>query len=195
MNSTRTLVRRFAAAGLAVAAIATPMVATAPSASAYTVTSITSMPNRPVIYQVTPYKVNIGSAVTGPMWQQRLYQAGPIVYRTIPLGAGPQTVSVTYLVQKFQYGAFSTVSSMSPTYTTTIASTTNSFRAHALDVVASSGSYRVLVRIVWKNSVGTVVSSEALTMNQTGDYSCAYQTSGCSIASNSTYGGAWVTVS
>lgn len=195
MNTTRTLVRRVAAAGLAVAALATPMIASAPSASAYTITSITSMPNRPVVYQVTPYKLDIGSAVTGPMWQQRLYQAGPVIYRTIPLGAGSQTVSVTYVVQKYQYGAFSTVSSMSPTYTTTIGSSTNSFRAHALDVAASSGSYRVLVRIVWKNSVGAVVSSEALSMNQTGDYSCMYETSGCSVASNATYGGAWVTLS
>jgi hypothetical protein len=191
MNATR-IARRAAAVALATASLAAPLALTAPSASAYTIESISAMPTRPTVYQVSPYKTDIGTAVTGPMLQQRIFQSGPIVYRTIPLGAGIQTVYATYTVEKYS-GGWTTY--VKQNRSVTIPSTVNSVRMPSLDVAATTGSFRVRLALTWTNPVGTVVSRASFLMNQTGDYTCASQGSTCSVGYNSTYGGAWVTLS
>src|SRR3954452_619024 len=95
MSRTAETHRRPLAVTLIVIAFALASMLGAAPAEAYTITQRTGVPVLPTIYKVQGTHVNIGSEITGPMWQGRLNLPGPNAQRTAP---GDQTVRVTYRV-------------------------------------------------------------------------------------------------
>lgn len=150
------------------AAVAVTFAVGAPS-QAYTIASRSNVPVMPTIYQVQGAHYNTGSAVTGPMWHQWVYQPGATVQRT---ASGNQTVQVTYTTQRYYSTGWSTISTNRGSVT--IPSAQVSATLPALSILPSQGSgyYRVLTSYVWTSAIGAVQSSLTANMTDSGDYRC-----------------------
>ncbi|MBA2557072.1 MAG: hypothetical protein H0V12_06990 [Chloroflexi bacterium] len=160
--------RRFLATLLAPALL---LGAAAAPVQAYTITSRTSVPTLPTIYQVQGAHYDAGSAVTGPMWKPWLYQSGPVVKRVS--GSGSQSVQVTYKFDRWNGSSW--VNQGTRTGSVTIAASATSAKAPNLSVTPSAGSgyYRVRLGLTWTSQIGAVLGSMSVSMNQSGDYVCS----------------------
>lgn len=150
------------------AAVAVTLAVGAPS-QAYQIASRSNVPVMPTIYQVQGAHYDSGSAVTGPMWRQWVYQPGASVQRT---ASGSQSVQVTYTTQRYSSTGWSTISTNRGSVT--IPSTQVSASLPALSILPTQGSgyYRVLSSIVWTSAIGAVQSSLSVNMTDSGDYRC-----------------------
>jgi hypothetical protein len=173
--------RRSIIASLIAGLLATVALLVAAPAGAYTVTS-GGVPVAPVIYQVQGAHWDAGSAVTGPMWKQWIYQSGPVVNRVT--GSGAQYVRVVYSVDRW-YGSW--VQRAQTTVNVTIGAAQVSAKAAALSILPSDGTgyYRVRLAMTWTSPIGAVIGSLNVTMDGASDYICS-TTRPC------TAGGGWV---
>jgi hypothetical protein len=170
----------------AVAALAIGFAIVAP-AQAYTITSRTGVPVTPTIYMVQGAHYNIGSAVTGPMMKQWVFQSGPVVYRVA--GSGAQTVKVAYTVERWNGSAWIAVAR--PSGSVTIAATVTSAKAPNLSVLPTEGSgyYRVKLGLTWTSPIGAVLGSMNVSMSSSTDYQCS-TTRTCTVGAGWVYLGA-----
>lgn len=158
---------------------------TATPASAYTVASRSNVPVVPTVYQVQGAHKDIGSAVTGPMYQPWVYQSGPVVQRVA--GTGAQTVQVRYQVLRWTGSGWVTHTTQSGSVT--IAATATSAKAPALSVLpGTSGYFSVSLSLTWTSPIGGVLGSTTVSMNESRDYICS-TTRTCSVGNGFVYVG------
>ena len=160
--------RRPLAVVLAAVAFALVSMLVAAPAEAYTISQRSGVPVLPTIYKVQGTHANIGSEITGPMWQARLYQPGPIAQRT---AQGDQTVRVTYRVYTWNGSTWSLKATR--TGSAQIPSSQVSVRLPQLSYApGNAGYYSVQVDLTWSSALGAIQGSMRTSMNHQADYSC-----------------------
>lgn len=162
--------RRIAAVATTAVTAALLAASASSGASAYTITAKSRVAVQPSISAVQGGHYNIGSAVTGPMWKQQIYQPGPIVARQTMTGA--QVVKVTYRLYRWSGAAWELVERRAGA--ATIQDGQNVLRLPALNTapVGGRGYYSVGIDLVWTSPIGGVIASESIAMNQASDYAC-----------------------
>ncbi|MEO6713883.1 MAG: hypothetical protein ABIM89_10690 [Mycobacteriales bacterium] len=162
--------RRFAAAATTTVTAALLALGASSGASAYTITASSQVAVQPSISKVQGAHYNIGSAVTGPMWKQQIYQPGPIVSRQTQ--SGQQVVKVTYRLYRWSGTAW--VLQERRAGSATILAGQGTVRLPALNTApaAGRGYYSVGLDLVWTSQIGSVIASQSIAMNQAADYVC-----------------------
>lgn len=163
--------RRLALAGAALATVAGATLGAAGSAEAYTITTRSNVPVFPTIYQVQGAHYNIGTPASA-QYVPWIYQSGPVASR---VGAGAQTVRVTYTVDRWTGSAWALHATRSGS--ASIPSTLTSVKLPNLSLTGidtTAGYYRVrTVALTWTSPIGAVIGSTTVAMNASGDYTCS----------------------
>lgn len=162
--------RRIVAAATTTATAAVIALIAPSGASAYTATANRGVAVPPSISKVQGAHYNIGSAVTGAMWKQQIYQPGPIVSRQTR--TGQQVVRVTYRLYRWSGAGWALQERR--VGSATIQEGQNVVRLPALNTApaAGRGHYSVGIDLVWTSPIGGVIASESIAMNKQSDYVC-----------------------